>query len=268
MHFRRKNINIASANILLVQSALSAFGLFLASQVHQSIARHLSMRLVKNNVLFSDPKISEELSDLLDSHVERQTSDLYMLILVFFCKVVWKSNKTLSFLRLDFWLLSILVIFRLLTCKLFSRHIQAWPATPLSSWIIATSAPPLSIIFIALFVRLEVILSRSAATTPLASSTSPRLKITSAASLKSVSLFNLKVLILLVRNKGELNKASANVILLSVVVGELGILCVLKLHNSLSCNFAGWVLSNFNGFFDQAEAMEELFNVVSDYTVR
>jgi hypothetical protein len=60
------------------------------------------MRLVKNNVLFSDSKISEELSDLLDSHVERQTSDLYMLILVFFCKVVRKSNKALTFLRLDF----------------------------------------------------------------------------------------------------------------------------------------------------------------------
>lgn len=70
MHFRCENINISRSNIFLIQCCLSAFSFLLRTQINQSIACHLTVRFIKDNVFLCNSEISEEISDLLDSSVE------------------------------------------------------------------------------------------------------------------------------------------------------------------------------------------------------
>ncbi len=228
------------------------------------------MRLVKYNVPFCHSEVSKKFSDLLDSCVKRQASNLHMLIFVFFCKIVWKSHKPLSFLHLKFRLFTKLILLCFFSNKRFSWFIYiTLSATAKWSWIVASSASPGTINVLGLIVRLEVLLSVSSTTTSsLTSTAASGLKITTTTSPESVCLFHLEILVILIGYKSQLNKACADVFLLSVVVSELGIFGILELDDCLTSNLSCWVFANFNGVFYQSKAVEKFFNVVVYNAVR
>jgi len=184
---------------------------------------------------------------------------------VVLCEIVRKANETLWLLHLNFSLIIIWVIILLFSNVGLGWFITiAWSASTCWSWEIASSSSTRWInLFINLIVGLEVILTASTTPTSLTSTASSGLKITTTAGPKSASLFNLEIQVILIGYKAQLNKASADIFLMSVVIGKLGIFCILELYDAFSCYLTCWVLSNFNWVFDQTKPMEELVNIVT-----
>jgi hypothetical protein len=71
-----------------------------------------------------------------------------------------------------------------------------------------------------------------------------------------------EVFVLEVANLEEFNKATANIVFVSLLVRLLRIFCRLEGHDGLASAAAIGVLPNLNGVFNHAEPVEELLNVV------
>jgi len=98
-HFRSENINVTVANILFVQSLPCPVSLFIFMQEYKSVTSGLAMRFVKNNITLSNSEVCKEVSDLTNTSVERQATNLDAAEPILFSNVIRKTDKAGAFLR-------------------------------------------------------------------------------------------------------------------------------------------------------------------------
>lgn len=140
---RGEHVNIASTNVLSIQRSLCTLSLFIVRQEHQSVASHLTVGFVKNNVAFCNSEVTKEVTDFFNRCVERKTSNLDQAGTVCLSDIVGETHKlggslTLS-LRITLLVsLSLRLILLLIIISRFSHVVTLGSVTTTAS-LVATA---------------------------------------------------------------------------------------------------------------------------------
>ena len=79
------HVDVPGADALAVQLLAGACSFIFAFHLNKGVTSWSALCQVHGDVTFSNSEIGEELSDLWNCHLERETSEFETLVLVLFC---------------------------------------------------------------------------------------------------------------------------------------------------------------------------------------